>query len=76
MTTTMCYKCNYGYAHPFHDDGTDNRDLMTCGDCERTWDDSVITSMTPAPSARCPFEYFHDGHSVPTATFPVKMVTP
>lgn len=31
----------------------------TCGTCRRSWDDAVITSMTPAPSARCPFEYFH-----------------
>lgn len=31
----------------------------TCLTCERSWDDGVITSMTPAPSARCPFEDFH-----------------
>jgi len=35
-------------------------DRATCGHCGRSWDDAVITSWTPAPSARCPFEYFHD----------------
>ena len=32
----------------------------TCGVCGLSWDDSIVTSMTPAPSARCPFESFHD----------------
>jgi hypothetical protein len=32
---------------------------MTCGACELSWDDSIPTSMTPTPSARCPFENFH-----------------
>lgn len=31
----------------------------TCGTCGLTWDDGIVTSMTPAPSARCPFEAFH-----------------
>ncbi len=31
----------------------------TCGECGLSWDDAIITSMTPAPSARCPFEAFH-----------------
>ena len=35
------------------------RRLATCGSCGLTWDDGVITSMTPTPSGRCPFEYFH-----------------
>jgi hypothetical protein len=34
--------------------------LAWCGVCGRAWDDGKVTSMTPAPSARCPFEYFHD----------------
>jgi len=34
-------------------------DKATCGSCELSWDDGKVTSMTPAPSARCPFEYFH-----------------
>jgi hypothetical protein len=35
------------------------KDRVTCGTCGLSWDDAVSTSMTPAPSARCPFEYFH-----------------
>ena len=31
----------------------------TCGTCGRSWDDAIVTSMTPAPAARCPFEAFH-----------------
>jgi hypothetical protein len=34
--------------------------MATCGACGRRWNDALITSMTPAPSARCPFEYDHD----------------
>lgn len=32
----------------------------TCGTCGLSWDDDKPTSWTPAPSARCPFEYYHD----------------
>lgn len=35
------------------------RTLCTCGTCGRSWDDSIVTSMTPAPAARCPFEEYH-----------------
>lgn len=31
----------------------------TCGECGRSWDDGIVTSVTPAPSGRCPFEYAH-----------------
>jgi len=31
----------------------------TCGDCGLSWNDAVPTAWTPAPSGRCPFEYFH-----------------
>lgn len=34
-------------------------DRTTCGYCGLSWDDAIVTSMTPAPAARCPFEYFH-----------------
>lgn len=34
-------------------------DPVQCGTCELWWDDAMVTSMTPAPSARCPFEQFH-----------------
>lgn len=33
--------------------------LAQCGTCGRCWDDAVSTGITPAPSARCPFEYDH-----------------
>lgn len=39
------------------------KDLVTCGSCGRSWDDAVITGVTPAPSARCPFEYYHEEES-------------
>ena len=32
----------------------------TDGSCGLSWDDSISTSMTPAPAARCPFEQFHE----------------
>ena len=31
----------------------------TCYQCGLSWDDGKVTSMTPAPSGRCPFEHFH-----------------
>lgn len=34
-------------------------DKATCGTCGRSWDDGKVTNMTPAPAARCPFEYYH-----------------
>lgn len=33
--------------------------MVTCGTCGRRWNDALITSRTPAPAARCPFEYEH-----------------
>jgi hypothetical protein len=30
-----------------------------CGHCGLSWDDGKITSLTPAPGGRCPFESFH-----------------
>ena len=33
-----------------------------CGTCGRAWDDDKATSLTPAPSGRCPFEYWHRGN--------------
>lgn len=41
-----------------HWSSTDPR-VMQCGECGRAWDDTVSTDLTPAPSGRCPFEYFH-----------------
>ena len=39
--------------------GETAKDRVTCGTCGLSWDDAVVTSMTPAPSARCPFEALH-----------------
>jgi len=39
--------------------GQKAKDPATCGSCGLSWDDGVSTSMTPTPSARCPFESFH-----------------
>ena len=34
-------------------------DRCTCGHCGLSWDDAICTGITPTPSGRCPFEYFH-----------------
>ena len=34
-------------------------DWVTCEECERTWNDALETSRTPAPAGRCPFEDRH-----------------
>ena len=34
--------------------------FATCGECGLSWDDTIPTAYTPAPSARCPFEAFHE----------------
>lgn len=39
--------------------GTKGADIATDGYCGLSWDDSIVTDYTPAPSARCPFEDFH-----------------
>ncbi len=49
-------------VQPLDDDETPPR-RTTCGHCGLSWDDGIITSMTPAPSARCPFEMFHIHHN-------------
>jgi len=43
------------------DDGKVIVDMATCGSCGRSWNDALMTSWTPAPSGRCPFEYWHRG---------------
>ena len=35
-------------------------DPVQDGECGLWWDDSISTSITPAPGGRCPFEEFHD----------------
>jgi hypothetical protein len=39
--------------------GDEAKCAATCGTCGLSWDDGVSTSLTPTPSARCPFEGFH-----------------
>lgn len=45
-------------------DGRTVADLVNCLECGRCWDDAVTTSVTPAPSGRCPFE---DDHGRPSS---------
>lgn len=40
-------------------DADDRLELAYCGTCRRYWDDGKVTGMTPVPSGRCPFEYYH-----------------
>jgi hypothetical protein len=40
-------------------DLTKAKDPATCGHCKLSWDDAIVTGMTPTPSGRCPFEFFH-----------------
>lgn len=37
----------------------DPANVARCGTCGFRWDDSKTTSLTPAPSGRCPNEYNH-----------------
>ena len=34
-------------------------DPCRCYTCGLAWDDGIVTSITPVPGARCPFEAFH-----------------
>ena len=34
--------------------------IATCGHCGNSWNDAIISGVTPAPSGRCPFEYDHE----------------
>lgn len=47
-------------VRPIDPDDPTAGDVMTCGSCGLSWDDSISTAWTPVPSARCPFEYFHE----------------
>lgn len=50
-------------------------DIATCGSCGLSWDDSIPTSWTPAPSGRCPFEYQHryDKNGEPIRLLPTEI---
>lgn len=41
------------------DEGRERVQIATCGLCGRSWNDAAVSSRTPTPSARCPFEYHH-----------------
>ncbi len=47
-------------THTYNDDGSVRVVMATCGTCGRTWNDAAISSLTPTPSARCPWESEHD----------------
>jgi hypothetical protein len=49
-----------GAREQLDDDGNVIDEPVTCGTCGREWNDALITSRTPAPSARCPYEDLHD----------------
>lgn len=42
------------------------KDRCTCDTCGLSWDDAIPTEYTPTPSARCPFEAFHQDEDTPT----------
>lgn len=41
-------------------DETDKIEECTCGECGLSWNDAAVSSRTPTPSGRCPFEHVHD----------------
>jgi hypothetical protein len=43
----------------YDENGSIKIDAATCGHCGFTWNDALITSVTPTPSGRCPNEYGH-----------------
>lgn len=48
-----------GATPRYDDDGQLIVELATCGVCGKTWNDALISSRTPAPSGRCPYEFLH-----------------
>lgn len=55
--------------------GLDLADMTAVPECGRSWDDSIFTSTTPAPSALCPFEYAHEDDE-PAAVPPAVTLSP
>lgn len=49
-----------GATPRYDDDGREIIEIATCGHCGRSWNDAAVSSITPAPSGRCPFEYEHE----------------
>lgn len=48
-----------GATPQYDENGRVKQDIVTCGNCGKSWNDALITDRTPAPSARCPYEYIH-----------------
>lgn len=47
---------------------------MTCGECNRAWNDAEPGTFTPVPAGRCPFEDIHGDESMMYEGRPVKAV--
>jgi hypothetical protein len=41
------------------DNGTVVVETATCGNCDKEWNDALISGSTPTPSGRCPYEAIH-----------------
>lgn len=50
----------YAGRVPLDEAGEPVVQMAVCGVCGFTWNDAMMTSLTPAPSGRCPNEYGHD----------------
>lgn len=50
--------------------------VATCGHCGRSWNDAAVSSVTPTPSGRCPFEHKHVYKTLPEALEVVKTLVP
>ena len=47
-------------AEPVYDEnGAERVNVLTCGYCEKSWNDAAVSGRTPVPSGRCPFEDDH-----------------
>lgn len=53
------YGADWQTGGKLREDGGPDIQVATCGHCGRSWNDALITSRTPTPSGRCPFEDKH-----------------
>ena len=44
----------------YDESGLPDTAVVQCARCRRTWDDALVTSRTPAPAGRCPYENDHE----------------
>ena len=49
-----------GAVTRFDPDGEPYVTVATCGTCGLSWNDAAVSSLTPTPAGRCPFEYEHE----------------